>query len=226
MSYWQEYRMSANFDLMIKIAVFDDHKERRDALKLLIGLQTEMHCVGDWENCTGIVRNFRHNPADVVLMDIHMPGMDGIEGVKLLQKHYPDTYVIMQTVFDDNEKIFDCILAGAHGYILKKDTPQKLMDGIREVVNGGAPMTPSIAHRVIKLFRQQSRKGEKESFDLSARELEILSLLVKGYSHKMIAAELYISIFTVNNHIKKIYQKLHVHSVSEAVVTAIQKNIV
>ncbi len=211
---------------MIKIAIFDDHKERRDALKLLISLQPGMHCVGDWEDCTSIVANLKPKKPDVVLMDIHMPGGDGIEGVKLIQQYYPDMFIIMQTVFDDDEKIFTCILAGAHGYILKKDSPDKLMDGIREVVNGGAPMTPSIARRVIKLFQKQSKRGDRESFDLSARELEILTCLVKGYSHKMIAAELFISIFTVNNHIKKIYQKLHVHSVSEAVATAIQKNIV
>ena len=211
---------------MIKIAIFDDHKERRDALKLLISFQKEMQCIADFEDCTDILKNLGRNPPDVVLMDIHMPGMDGIEGVKLLQKHYPDIYIIMQTVFDDDEKIFDCILAGAHGYILKKDSPQKLIEGIYEVVNGGAPMTPTVARRVLKLFQKQPKKSEKESFDLSTRETEILTCLVKGLSHKMIAAELYISIFTVNNHVKKIYQKLHVHSVSEAVATAIHRNII
>ncbi|MBE7171982.1 MAG: response regulator transcription factor [Williamsia sp.] len=211
---------------MIKIVIFDDHKERRDALKLLISLQKEMCCIGEWETCRDLVSNLRDELPDVVLMDIHMPGMDGIQGVRLLQKHYPHVYIIMQTVFDDDEKIFDCILAGAHGYILKKDSPEKLMQGILEVVNGGAPMTPTIARRVIHLFQKQSRRSDREAFDLSSRELEILGLLVKGLSHKMIAAELYISIFTVNNHIKKIYQKLHVHSVSEAVVAAIQKNII
>ena len=211
---------------MIKIAIFDDHKERRDALKLLISLRSSMECISDFENCTGLVANLRNDPPDVVLMDIHMPGTDGIEGVRLLQKHFPATYVIMQTVFDDDDKIFDCICAGAHGYILKKDSPEKLMEGITEVVNGGSPMTPSVARRVLQLFQKQSKKCDKESFDLSEREVEKLTCLVKGMSHKMIAAELYISIFTVNNHIKKIYQKLHVHSVSEAVVTAIQRNIV
>lgn len=211
---------------MIKIAIFDDHKERRDALKLLISLRSSMECIADFENCSGLVANLQNDPPDVVLMDIHMPGTDGIEGVRLLQKHFPGTYVIMQTVFEDDDKIFDCICAGAHGYILKKDSPEKLMEGITEVVNGGSPMTPSVARRVLQLFQKQSRKSDKESFNLSEREVEILTCLVKGLSHKMIAAELYISIFTVNNHIKKIYQKLHVHSVSEAIVTAIQKNIV
>ena len=211
---------------MIKIAIFDDHAERREALKMLINLEPDMTCIGEWENCINLVAHLQHNQPDVVLMDIHMPGMNGIEGVKLLQKHYPSVYIIMQTVFEDDGKIFDCILAGAHGYILKKDPPEKLMEGIMEVVNGGAPMTPTIARRVIRLFQEQSRVTHCEAFELSSRELEILTLLVKGFSHKMIAARLYISVFTVNNHIKKVYQKLQVHNVSEAVAMAIQQKLI
>lgn len=217
---------TTNFIIMIKIAIFDDHEERREALKLLIRLQSDMDCIGDFEDCTDLVRNLKAEVPDVVLMDIHMPGLDGIEGVKLLQKHYPEIYIIMQTVFEDDEKIFSCLQAGAHGYILKKAPPEKLIEGIREVVKGGAPMTPTIARRVLQFFNKQSNKGNLQAFDLSKREIEILSYLVKGFSHKMIAAELFISIFTVNNHIKKIYTKLQVHSVSEAVSTALQKNIV
>ena len=211
---------------MITIAIFDDHVERRNALKLLISLQNDMACIADFEDCTGLVRHLEALFPDVVLMDIHMPGIDGIEGVKLLHKHYPDTYIIMQTVFEDDEKIFSCLQAGAHGYILKKAPPEKLIDGIREVVAGGAPMTPTIARRVLQFFSKQSRKGDPGAYDLSKREIEILNYLVKGFSHKMIAAELFISVFTVNNHIKKIYTKLHVHNVSEAVSTALQKGLV
>ena len=185
-----------------------------------------MACIADFEDCTGLVRHLEALFPDVVLMDIHMPGIDGIEGVKLLHKHYPDTYIIMQTVFEDDEKIFSCLQAGAHGYILKKAPPEKLIDGIREVVAGGAPMTPTIARRVLQFFGKQSSKGDPGAYDLSKREIEILNYLVKGFSHKMIAAELFISIFTVNNHIKKIYTKLQVHNVSEAVSTALQKGLV
>lgn len=211
---------------MIKIAIFDDHQERRTALKLLIGLEEEMECIGDYENCVGLVDHFKDIAPDVVLMDIDMPEVNGIEGVKLLHLHYPDTHIIMQTVFEDDEKIFNSIRAGAHGYILKKTPPEKLIEGIYEVVGGGAPMSAAVARRVLMLFRDQPEYTEKQLFDLSNREIEVLSLLVKGLSQKMVAAQLFISPFTVANHIKNIYQKLHVHSVSEAVATAIHKRIV
>lgn len=211
---------------MIKIAIFDDHRDRREALKLMISFQKDMECIGDFEDCSKLVEDLSINTPDVVLMDIHMPGIDGIEGVKLIQKHYPKVLVIMQTVFEDDERIFNALAAGAHGYILKKASNDKIVEGILEVVNGGAPMTPSIARRVLNYFGKKPAKESQEEFNLSKREIDILNQLVKGYSHKMIAAELSISIFTVNNHIKNIYQKLQVHSVSEAVATALQKNIV
>ncbi len=210
---------------MIKIAIFDDHQHRREALKLLIGLENEMQCVGDFENCENLKEHLSITIPDVVLMDIDMPKVNGIEGVKLVRKNFPDTFVIMQTVFEDDEKIFNSIVAGAHGYILKKTPPEKLIEGIYDVVNGGAPMTATIARRVLELFQRQSSQNE-ETFNLSERELEILHLLVKGLSHKMIAPELKISIYTVNNHVKNIYRKLHVHNASEAVSTALQKRIV
>jgi DNA-binding NarL/FixJ family response regulator len=211
---------------MISIVIFDDHKERREALKLMISLQPDMECTGEYEDCSQLATNLKSSPPDVVLMDIHMPGMDGISGVKLLQHHFPDTLIIMQTVFEDDESIFNSLLAGAHGYILKKSTNEKMVEAIHEVVNGGAPITPTIARRVLTFFNNKQDKTKGEEHNLSARELQILTLLVQGYSHKMIAAELYISIFTVSNHVKNIYQKLHVHSISEAVATAIHKKIV
>jgi DNA-binding NarL/FixJ family response regulator len=211
---------------MIKVAIFDDHSERRAALRLLLTLDPELECVGDFENCSRLVERLQMNVPDVVLMDIDMPEVNGIEGVKLIQQHFPDTFIIMQTVFDENEKIFDSILAGAHGYILKKTRPDKLIEGIHEVVNGGSPMTASIARKVLQFFREKPAGEKKADYDLSERETEILGQLVKGLSHKMIAAELRISPFTVNNHIKKIYQKLHVHNASEAVATALKNRIV
>lgn len=209
---------------MIKIAIFDDHKHRRDALKLIISLNKEMEYIGDYEDCSNLIENLIQNPPDVVLMDIHMPGVDGIEGVKLLQKHFPKTFIIMQTVFDDDDNLFNALAAGAHGYLLKNTPSDKIIEGIIEVVEGGAPMTPSIARRVLAHFSK--KPASNEEYNLSTREKEILEWLVKGYSQKMVAAELYLSKHTVNNHIKNIYQKLHVHSVSEAVATALQKRIV
>ena len=211
---------------MIKIVVFDDHQERRNALKLMISLETDMICTGDYEDCSDLVDKFCAEAPDVVLMDIHMPGVDGIEGVKQLQQHYPQVLIIMQTVFEDDDNLFKCLQAGAHGYILKQTPNDKVIDAIRDVMTGGAPMTPAIARRVLQHFGKNKPKSNNENYNLSKRELDILSQLVKGLSHKMIAAELYISIFTVNNHVKNIYQKLQVHSVSEAVATAIQKSIV
>jgi DNA-binding NarL/FixJ family response regulator len=211
---------------MIKIVICDDHKDRRDALKLLINLEEDMECTADFHECTNIVPALSDKIPDVVLMDIDMPGIDGIEAVKLIRENYPGILIIMQTVFEDDDKIFKSIRAGANGYYLKKTSPVKLVEGIREVVAGGAPMTASVAKRVLNFFQQQPSVKAHDVFDLSERETEVLSLLVKGYSQKMIAAELNISRFTVNNHLKKIYEKLHVHNASEAVANAISKKII
>jgi DNA-binding NarL/FixJ family response regulator len=210
---------------MINVAVFEDHKGRREALELLINLQPDMHCIGLFGDCRNLVENLKETPPHVTLMDIHMPHVDGIEGVKLLQRYYPATYIIIQTVFEDDEKIFNCLTAGAHGYILKSAANDKLIDAIHDVLNGGVPMTASIAKRVLAYFNQRAKR-DTETFDLSKREIEVLTEMVNGLSQKMIAAKLFISVHTVNNHISRIYEKLHVHSVAEAVATAIQKNIV
>lgn len=209
---------------MIKIAIFDDHKYRRDALKLIVSLNEQMECVGDFNDCSNLIAKLSANPPNVALMDIHMPGVDGIEGVKMLQKHFPNTFIIMQTVFDDDDNLFNALAAGAHGYLLKNAPSDKIIEAILEVAEGGAPMTPSIARRVLAHFSK--KPAGNEEYNLSARETEILEWLVKGYSQKMVAAELYLSKHTVNNHIKNIYQKLHVHNVSEAVALALQKRII
>lgn len=210
---------------MIKVALFEDHKVRREALQLLISLQPDMECIGIFGDCRDLVDNLKENPPDVTLMDINMPNVDGIEGVKLLQCHFPGTYIIIQTVFEDDDKIFECLTAGAHGYLLKSASNENLIEAIHEVLNGGVPMTATVARRVLNYFSKRSKR-DTETFDLSKREIEVLSELVNGLSQKMIAAKLFISVHTVNNHVSRIYEKLHVHSVSEAVVTAIQKNIV
>ncbi|WP_439585762.1 response regulator transcription factor [Dyadobacter bucti] len=210
---------------MIKIAVFEDHKGRRQALELLISIQTDMQCIGSFGDCRNLVENLKENPPNVTLMDVHMPNVDGIEGVKLLQHYFPDTYIIIQTVFEDDENIFNCLTAGAHGYILKSASNEILIEAIHDVLNGGVPMTGTVARRVLNYFSKRVKQNT-ETHDLSKREIEVLTELVNGLSQKMIAAKLFISVHTVNNHISRIYDKLHVHSVSEAVVRAIQKNIV
>ena len=165
---------------------------------------------------------------DVVLMDIDMPGMNGIDGVKNIRSVRPETHIIMLTVFDDNQRVFDAICAGATGYLLKRTPDEKIIDAIRDVQTGGAPMTSRIAKQVLQLFSVQQNSQQQSTIDyqLTKRETETLSWLVKGYSYKMIAENMEVSIDTVRAHIKKIYEKLHVHSMNEAVAKAIRQKIV
>jgi DNA-binding NarL/FixJ family response regulator len=209
---------------MIKVMIYEDNKGRQEALELLLAHTADMECVGIFENCEYVVKNVSETKPDVVLMDIDMPKVNGIEGLKLIRRHAPGVLIIMQTVFENDEKIFAAIRAGAHGYFLKKTPSQKLIEGIREVLDGGAPMTPAVARKVLEMYHEQPSKTEK--FSLSERELEILSMLVKGMSYKMIADAANISWHTVNGHFKKIYEKLHVHSATEAVKKAIDNKLV
>jgi DNA-binding NarL/FixJ family response regulator len=208
----------------IAVAVFDDNKDRLDSLKMLISRQDKMLCTGMFENCIDVIKKIESSLPDVVLMDIDMPGMNGIEGVRLIKQHFPKVLIIMQTVFEDDEKIFAAILAGADGYILKKTPPQKLIEGIFEVMENGAPMTASVAKQVLKLFQNQPARVDE--YNLTEREKEILGYLVKGMSYKMIADACNVTYFTVNMHIKNIYEKLHVHSATEAVSKALKNKIV
>ena len=155
-----------------------------------------------------------------------MPHVNGIEGLKIIRKQFPQMKVLMQTVFEEEEKIFDAICAGADGYILKKTAPDKLLDAIRDVHAGGAPMTPIVARQVLQLVNNKQNKARKNSFELTTREQEILKLLVQGLSYKMIAVQCNISYPTVNSHISHIYEKLHVSSAVEAVTKAMNEGIV
>lgn len=211
--------------MKIKVVVFDDNKGRQEALKLLIDMSNDMKCVGTFDNCTNVVRDLIKTQPDVVLMDIDMPGVNGIEGLKIIRVNFPKVLIIMQTVFDDEEKIFEAIHAGAHGYFLKKTPPQRLIDGIRDVTEGGAPMTATVARKVLEMFQNQPQNKLVKEFDLTDRELNILSMLMKGMSYKMIAENCNITYHTVNSHCKKIYEKLHVHSASEAVAKAHNQRI-
>lgn len=210
---------------MYKVAIFDDNQSRRDGLKLLIEAMGQMECSGVYEDCRDVVNNLSMSHADVVLMDINMPFVNGIEGLKLIKEHFPKTKVIMQTIFEDEDKILEAICGGADGYIIKQKSPIKLLDSIAEVMNGGAPMTPSIALKVLKLISHtQNQKNEK--IQLTPREKEILEMLVEGNSYKMIAATKFISYATVNKHISNIYTKLQVNSVAGAVSKAIKEGLV
>lgn len=212
--------------MKIKVIVFDDNSSRRNSLELLINQTENMICVGTYEDCTNVVSKAYTTNPDVVLMDINMPNVDGIEGVRLLRKEFPSLCIIMQTVFEDDDKILGAITAGANGYILKKAHPSKVIEGINDVMNGGAPMTSSVARRVLELFNKNPGNKIETNYKLTDREKEILSDLVKGLSYKMIASSRGISVFTVNSHVRKIYEKLQVHSVAEAVSKAINNRVV
>jgi DNA-binding NarL/FixJ family response regulator len=211
----------------IRVTIFEDNNSLRNGLYQLINGSEGFQCVGAFEDCLDLIKNIEDTKPSVVLMDIEMPGINGIEAVRMLREKYPELKILMQTIFEDNEKIFQSILAGASGYILKNTSPSRFLDFIKETYEGGAPMSPSVATKVLKMMAEQSSSSAKtNSFNLSEREKEILSCLVKGMSYKLIADACFISIDTVRGHIRNIYEKLHVHSKGEAVAKAIKSNIV
>jgi DNA-binding NarL/FixJ family response regulator len=205
-----------------RIIIFDDDQARRDSLSMLLNMCDDLECVGTFDSSKDAVQRVRETAPDMVLMDIDMPLGDGITGTKSIKEVFPNLPIIIQTVFDDDKNIFEAIKVGADGYLLKKTPPDKLLAQIHEALNGEVPMTGSVAIRVLQYFREQT----VVSYSLSDREKQILKLLVDGYSYKMIAIESNISYFTVCNHIKKIYQKLHVNSATEAVKLALQQKLV
>ena len=211
---------------MISLVIYDDNPNRRDSLKVLLDSADGFQVLGMFHNCAEVSKQMDELNPDVVLMDIQMPDVDGIQGVKIIGKLHPHIKVIMQTVFEDDEKIFEALRHGASGYILKKTEPQRIIEAIKEVIEGGSPMTPSIATRVLGYFRNHNESITSEIYGLSEREKDILLRLVEGNSYKMIADHLSISYHTVNSHIKKIYRKLHVNSLGEAVSKAINNKIV
>ena len=210
----------------IRVTVFDDNATRRDGLRMLLNSSPGFECAGVFENCSNVIEDVTATQPDVVLMDIEMPGINGIVAVKKIKEQFPALPVMMQTVFDHDEKVFQSILAGATGYMLKKTPPVKLLEAIMEIYDGGAPMTPEIAIKVLQFFKQKESLKSDLPYLLTGKEKEILTALVDGLSYKMIADKLGISYHTVNFHIRNIYQKLHVHSVSEAVAKAIRERIV
>ncbi len=208
--------------MAIRIIIFEDNDKLRESLAYLIKTQPEYEMIGDYNNCNDAANIARVFEPDVVLMDIDMPGESGINGVRFIKEARPQTAVIMYTVFEDDEKLFKCLCAGANGYLLKQTAPQKLFDGIQEVIAGGAPMSPVIAKKVLNSF-QHSKSNQ---YFLTPREMDVLNLLIKGYSAKMIANDLIISFDTARTHLKNIYLKLQVNSGKEAIVKAFGEHIV
>lgn len=197
---------------MIRIFAYDDNQERLASLKALITLNHNMQYLGDAENCEQVLQEMQKYQPDVVLMDINMPVVNGIEGLIIIKTHFPHINVLIQTAFDDSEKIFTSISNGASGYILKSDQPTRILQAIQEVDEGGASMNPAIAKKVLEYFIPN-----QDTRILTAKENEVLKFLADGLSYKMIADKLAIGYSTVNTHIKHIYEKLHISSLGEAV---------
>ena len=215
--------------MSLRIAIFDDNKNIRESIKMLLQTEPEFEVVGVFCHVLDCIEDVKETNPDVVLMDIEMPGMSGIEAVKLIKKGFPQIQILMQTVFEDDDRVFDSICAGASGYILKNHLNTKLVDAIRELQFGGSPMSPSIARKVLNKMQQIPnvvKPEEAPNYHLTAREKEVLLCIVNGLAYKMIADQLNISYETVRSHVKKIYEKLHVASLTEAVAKAINQRIV
>ena len=212
--------------MAVQILVYDDSDVIRESLRTLLFEEPDFEVIAMLPNAETVETDVSELKPHVVLMDIDMPGVNGVEAVKRIRKLYPDLPIIMLTVFDDNENIFKAIYAGASGYILKRYVTAEIVAAIHNVLSGGAPMTGTVAKKVLQMLPVAANAEVEEKQVLTIKEKDILQLLVKGYSYKMIASEINISIDTVRFHIKKIYDKLHVHSSTGAVSKAIKEKIV
>ncbi|MCF0049146.1 response regulator transcription factor [Dyadobacter chenwenxiniae] len=207
-----------------RIIIFDDNQERLNSVAMLLNLSADFTCTGTFPNAGNLVADITGSTPDLVLMDIDMPGMNGIEATRLVRRHFGALPVLIQTNFEEDERIFDSLRAGANGYLLKKTSPERFLESLREALEGGAPMTGSIAAKVLRFFSAES--PARKDYHLTEREKHVLGFLVKGYSYKLIASECGITYNTVNNHIRNIYDKLYVNSATEAVSLAIKERLV
>jgi DNA-binding NarL/FixJ family response regulator len=210
--------------MKIKIILYDDNEALGSSIKLMIEEEDDLEVIAFFPGAETVIEDIKVLQPDVVLMDIDMPDVNGVEAVTNIRKINKQLPVIMLTVFDDNENIFNAICAGASGYILKRSATEEIPNAIRNVLTGGAPMTGSVARKVLQMI--PANENTRELFNITQHEKTVLQFLVKGYSYKMIAAELSVSIDAVRFHIKKIYDKLHVHSATEAVSMALKNKLV
>ena len=210
---------------IIKTVIIEDQRDLREALATLINFTPGFKCVGAFRTMESALARVRSELPDVVLTDIGLPGMNGIEGTRRLKEMHPELVVLVLTVYNDNEKIFDALCAGACGYLLKQTEPSELMRSLREAVTGGAPMSPEVARRVINIFRD-IRPPEKADYNLTPHETRLLKLLVEGYNYVAAAEKLGVSYNTLKYHVRNIYDKLQVHSQSEAAVVAMRDGLV
>ena len=210
---------------MIRLLVYEDNEKLRKSLQLLFSGMPDIMLLDAFANCLHVKQEIQENEPDVVLMDIDMPRVNGIDGARMIKETAPDTHVLMHTIFDDDEKIFRSLTAGADGYILKTSTPMELYNAIKDVSTGGSPMSPGVARKVLESFRKNEHP-ETDVAELSQRENEILLMITKGYTYKRISAECGITIDTTRTHIKNIYTKLHVNCSTEAVAKAMRLRLI
>jgi DNA-binding NarL/FixJ family response regulator len=220
-----EANVPVSKDMPVKVAIIEDRREIRDGLTMLIDGTDGFHCTGSYRSMEEALSKIGSDVPDVALCDIGLPGMSGIEGMQILKERFPNLLLLMLTVYDDDERIFDALCAGACGYLLKKTPPARLLEALTDAVNGGSPMSPEVARRVITLFRD-IRPPERADYQLTPHEVRILKLLVEGHNYKTAAFELNVSINTISFHMRHIYEKLQVHSKSEAVAKALRDRIV
>jgi DNA-binding NarL/FixJ family response regulator len=210
---------------VIKTAVVEDMRDIRDGLTTLINFTEGFRCTGSYRSMEEALARLKDEVPDVLLSDIGLPGMSGIEGIRIIKERYPDMQILMLTVYDDDDRIFDALCAGASGYLLKRTPPAKLLENIREAMSGGAPVSPEVASRVIKFFRE-SHSAERSDYELTPHETRLLKLLTEGYNYTTAAEKLGVSYNTIKFHVRHIFEKLQVHSKSEAVVKAMRDRLV
>ena len=222
---WETVQLTTTPPDIIKVAIIEDRREIRDGLTMLISGTEGYKMTGSYRSMEEALEKIGHNLPDVVLSDIGLPGMSGIEGIRILKERHPEMIILMLSVYDDDDRIFDALCAGANGYLLKKTPPARLIESLKEAVMGGAPMSPEVARRVVTLFRD-FRPPERADYQLTPHETRLLKLLVEGHNFKTAAFELNVSVNTISFHMKHIYEKLQVHSKSEAAAKALQNRLV
>jgi DNA-binding NarL/FixJ family response regulator len=209
----------------LQVAIVEDQREVREGLGALINGTRGFCCVASYRTMEEALESMGRVAPDVMLVDIGLPGMSGIEGIRILREQFADTPILALTVYDDDDRVFEALCAGASGYLLKNTPPARLLESLAEAVQGGAPMSPEVAQRVVRLFRE-FRPPERASYRLTPQETELLKLLVDGHHYKTAADEMDISVNTISFHLKNIYVKLRVHSKSEAVAKALREHLV
>ncbi|HSE41943.1 MAG TPA: response regulator transcription factor [Acidobacteriota bacterium] len=216
---------SPNSNKTVKIIIIEDNNQIRQGLSALINGTTGFQCNLSYASMEEALPHVSPHAADLVLVDIGLPGMSGIDGIRVLKKRFPDLLYLVLSVYDDDDRIFRALCAGASGYLLKKTPPAKLLESLRDAASGGAPMSPEVARRVITLFREM-RPPDQADYNLTPHETRLLKLLAEGHNYKTAGAELNVSVNTISFHLKHIYEKLQVHSKSEAVAKAFRDGLI